>query len=84
MKKSSKAFLPSKPFYFVLIDDSNGVFNVFGPASDDTKLTASVAEAQENGRSIRCQTVDKYNSKEDVIADAKRELGLEYSSTFTI
>jgi hypothetical protein len=69
-----------EPFFLVIVDDDRQLFGVVGPISDDTSWNNRVWNAQQRGRHVRCFTPGTSKTREQVIADAQRELRLTYSN----
>ncbi len=68
-----------EPFLLVLKDEDRKVFTVVGPMTDDTPWNHRVCEAQDTGRQVRCFTAGRDQTREQVIAEAQRDWGFEYT-----
>jgi len=68
-----------EPFWLVLVDDDKNVFAVVGPITDDTQWNSRVCNAKEQKRRVNIyNTETRPLSREQVIADAQRNLGHRY------
>lgn len=68
----------------VIVNDDQKIFNVVGPMSNDEKLNADVCAEQMKGRNVRCFTSGNYQTKEELVAETKKELNLVYNAEFQI
>ncbi len=67
-----------EPFLLVLKDQDRKIFTVVGPMNDDTPWIDRVSRAQAQKREVTCYTADRALSRDQVIAEAERSLGLRY------
>lgn len=68
-----------EPFLLVLKDEDKGIFTVVGPMTDDTSWNDRVCKAQEQKRRVNIYHTERRPlSRQQVIADAQRELGQRY------
>jgi hypothetical protein len=68
-----------EPFWLVLVDDDKRAFTVVGPMSDDTQWNSRVCKAQEQKRRVNIYNTElRPLSREQIIADAQRNLGQRY------
>ena len=71
--------LHPEPFFLVVIDRDNGVFNVFGPVSDDAPYVREVSLAQQKGRNVDLHNPGEFDDREAVVDNVKSQLGFTYS-----
>ena len=71
--------LHPEPFFLVVIDRDNGVFNVFGPVSDDAPYVREVSQGQLKGRNLDLHNPGEHKDRDSVIRAVKARLGFEYS-----
>ena len=55
------------PFYLVIKDEDNHIFNVIGPTESDFDWNQKIVELQEAGRNIRCFMHPGSDSRESII-----------------
>jgi hypothetical protein len=67
-----------EPFLLVLKDEDRSIFTVVGPMSDDTSWNDRVCNAQAQKRQVTCYTADHTLSRDQVIVEVARSLGLRY------
>ena len=67
------------PFYLVLVDHDNKVFNVVGPMSDDTDWNKDIAELQRTGRKTNCFSVPGSELLNNIINSCSRQTGYNFS-----
>ncbi len=63
----------TQPFYIVVIDEEQNIFNVLGPMADDTEINHKVYKSQESGRQVRCYSQDGRFTREEVINSVKAQ-----------
>jgi hypothetical protein len=68
-----------EPFFMIVTDSDEKTFNVLGPMSDDTQINHKVVLWQERGRHVNCHSSGLGHSREQLIANYKRESGFEYT-----
>jgi hypothetical protein len=71
--------MPIEPFYLIVTDRDNKVFNIVGPMSDDTSFNEKVLKCQEQGRHVNCHSANQQLSREALIQRVSIELNLEYT-----
>lgn len=72
-----------EPFFLIITDRDQKLFNVVGPMTDDTLWNERVCKAQERQRQVNCQSIE-LRERAEVIAEVKRQLGLEYSDEILV
>ena len=75
----SSDHLHPEPFFLVVVDRDNGVFNVFGPVSDDAPYVREVSLAQLKGRNVDLHNPGEFDARQDVIDAVQRQLGFSFS-----
>ena len=75
----SSDHLHPEPFFLVVVDRDKGVFNVFGPVSDDAPYVREVNVAQLKGRNVDLHNPGEFAALQDVIDAVRRQLGFAYS-----
>lgn len=70
------------PFYLVIKDEDNHIFNVIGPMKSDIEWTEKICELREAGRKVICFTHPVTDSKESIIQMMSRSGEYEYSDRF--
>ncbi len=68
------------PFFVVVTDADQKIFNVLGPMTDDTEINPRVVMCQEQGRKVNCHTAGPGQSREQIIASYARQFGFALSS----
>tara|TARA_B100000686_G_scaffold332025_1_gene396271 strand:+ start:1415 stop:1675 length:261 start_codon:yes stop_codon:yes gene_type:complete len=71
--------LHPEPFFLVVVDRDNAVFNVFGPLSHDAPYVRAVSLAQQKGRNIDLHNPGEFDNRDDVIDNLQRQLGFSHS-----
>lgn len=72
------------PFYLIIIDDDNNVFNVLGPMTKDHEWNKKVVEQQQAGRNVRCFSDSKSDSIESSIRRFSNEGKYKYSAALIV
>jgi hypothetical protein len=75
--------MPIEPFYMVVLDHEEKLYNIIGPITDDTDITNSTAEAIHAVRQVNCYTLsrDRERAIPELMADIERShAGYTYSS----
>jgi hypothetical protein len=75
----SSDHLHPEPFFLVVVDRDNSVFNVFGPVSDDAPYVREVSAAQLKGRNVDLHNPGEFAARQDVIIAVQRQLGFTHS-----
>ena len=73
-----------QPFYLIITDRDKNRFNVVGPMTDDTEWINKVSHCQDEGRKVNCQTGSRVLSKEELIREVTKNLGLKFSGETVI
>jgi len=68
-----------EPFFIVVTDADQKIFNVLGPMIDDTQINHRVVMCQDRGRMVNCHTAGSGQSREQIIASCTRQFGFAYS-----
>ncbi|WP_415896407.1 hypothetical protein ACMXYX_10100 [Neptuniibacter sp. QD72_48] len=68
-----------EPFYLIITDRDQGVFNIVGPMTDDTSWNKKVCECQNQGRSVNCQTANRAHSCEVLKERVAMQLNLKHT-----
>lgn len=69
-----------EPFYLVVLDRDNQVFNVIGPIEDDTPYVRAANKMQDEGRNVQAHNPGEYDSRQAVIDAVTKEIGFIYST----
>jgi len=57
-----------EPFYLVIIDEDNHIFNVVGPLTSDRDWNREIIELKDTGRNVRCYSSPASQSRESLIS----------------
>ena len=77
--KEARSHLHPEPFFIVVVDRDNGVFNVIGPVEDDAPYVREVNRIQRKGRSVDLHNPGEFTAREDVVREVERSLGFTYA-----
>lgn len=77
--KEAWSHLHPEPFFIVVVDRDNGVFNVIGPVEDDAPYVREVNRIQRKDRNFDLHNPGEFTAREDVIREAERTLGFAYA-----
>lgn len=69
-----------EPFHLIITDHDKGVFNIVGPMVDDTEWNKGVCQCQASGRHVNCQTGNQALTKEQLVSEVTKRLGLKYET----
>lgn len=78
-----------KTYYFIVKNNDTHEFNIFGPVTDDTMYTNTVAKLQKAGEPVNCFTVEAEDIQsrvgmkaiDDVIGRTTMEIGYKFNSS---
>jgi uncharacterized OB-fold protein len=76
--------LDMKPFYLIVVDEDQRLFNVIGPMADDRPWNDRVVNAQKTGRLVRCFTPPDGQTRDQLITSGQHDLGLTYTDELII
>ena len=79
-----KENLYPEPFFLVVADRDNSLFNVVGPVEDDSVYVRIVSRLQDDGRKVQVFNPGEYGSREDVISSVAVQLGFRHTDDPTI
>ncbi len=77
--KGVRSHLHPEPFFIVVVDRDNGVFNVIGPVEDDAPYVREVSRIQRKGRNVDLHNPGEFAAREDVVREVERTLGFAYA-----
>ena len=67
------------PFFIIVTDKDQKIFNVLGPMTDDTEIIDRVLQCQNRGRTVNCHKPGVGQSREQIIASYSQQFGFDYS-----
>lgn len=78
-----------KTYYFIVKNNDTHEFNIFGPVTDDTMYTNTVAKLQKAGEPVNCFNVEAEDIQsrvgmkaiDDVIGRTTMEIGYKFNSS---
>ena len=68
-----------EPFFLVVADRDNSLFNVVGPVEDDSPYVRIVSRLQDDGRKVQVFNPGEFETREDVISSIAAELGFRHT-----
>ena len=74
-----KQHLYPEPFFLVVADRDNSLFNVVGPVEDDSVYVRIVTRLQDGGRKVQVFNPGEYQTREDVISSVASQLGFRHT-----
>ena len=72
------------PFYLVIKDEDNYIFNVIGPIESDFDWNQKITELQKTGRNIRCFMHPGSDSRESIIQMMSRSSEYRFSKQLIV
>jgi hypothetical protein len=77
--KRERSHLHPEPFFIVVVDRDNGIFNVIGPVEDDAPYVREVNRIQRKGRNVDLHNPGEFAARDDVVREVERTLGFAYA-----